>query len=61
VTVDSAPEWIAAGAVAVGMGAALSEGDRDTVAKRAAELLTRLADAAPEPMDGAELVGGFHR
>ncbi|MFJ6605080.1 bifunctional 4-hydroxy-2-oxoglutarate aldolase/2-dehydro-3-deoxy-phosphogluconate aldolase [Streptomyces lydicus] len=61
VTVDSAPEWIAAGAVAVGMGAALSEGDRDTVAKRAAELLTRLDDAAPEPMDGAELVGGFHR
>ncbi len=48
VTVDSAPEWIAAGAVAVGMGAALSDGDRDTVAKRAADLLTRLEDAAPD-------------
>lgn len=56
VTVDSAPEWIAAGAVAVGMGSALSEGDRDTVAKRAAELLTRLAEAAPdeEASGGAE-------
>ena len=48
VTVESAPEWIAAGAVAVGMGAALSEGDRETVAKRAADLLSRLADAAPD-------------
>ncbi|MFD9205828.1 bifunctional 4-hydroxy-2-oxoglutarate aldolase/2-dehydro-3-deoxy-phosphogluconate aldolase [Streptomyces sioyaensis] len=48
VTVDSAPEWIAAGAVAVGMGAALSEGDRDTVAKRAADLLVRLDEAAPD-------------
>ncbi|MEW9515357.1 bifunctional 4-hydroxy-2-oxoglutarate aldolase/2-dehydro-3-deoxy-phosphogluconate aldolase [Streptomyces tubercidicus] len=48
VTVDSAPEWIAAGAVAVGMGAALSEGDRDTVAKRAADLLIRLEEAAPD-------------
>ncbi|MFJ6749040.1 MULTISPECIES: bifunctional 4-hydroxy-2-oxoglutarate aldolase/2-dehydro-3-deoxy-phosphogluconate aldolase [unclassified Streptomyces] len=48
VTVESAPEWIAAGAVAVGMGSALSEGDRDTVAKRAADLLARLADAAPD-------------
>ncbi|MFF3742774.1 bifunctional 4-hydroxy-2-oxoglutarate aldolase/2-dehydro-3-deoxy-phosphogluconate aldolase [Streptomyces kronopolitis] len=47
VTVDSAPEWIAAGAVAVGMGTALSEGDRDTVAKRAADLLVRLEEAAP--------------
>ncbi|MBM4792704.1 bifunctional 4-hydroxy-2-oxoglutarate aldolase/2-dehydro-3-deoxy-phosphogluconate aldolase [Streptomyces sioyaensis] len=48
VTVESAPEWIAAGAVAVGMGAALSEGDRDTVAKRAADLLVRLDEAAPD-------------
>ncbi|GCD33856.1 aldolase [Streptomyces chrestomyceticus JCM 4735] len=52
VTVDTAPEWIAAGAVAVGMGAALSEGDRETVAKRAADLLARLADAAPQPPAG---------
>ncbi|MFG3119029.1 bifunctional 4-hydroxy-2-oxoglutarate aldolase/2-dehydro-3-deoxy-phosphogluconate aldolase [Streptomyces sp. NPDC048197] len=61
VTVDSAPEWIAAGAVAVGMGAALSEGDRDTVAKRAAELLARLAEATPGGAAGDEesvLYGG---
>ena len=48
VTVEDAPEWIAAGAVAVGMGSALSEGDRDTVTKRAADLLVRLAEAAPD-------------
>lgn len=47
VTVENAPEWIAAGAVAVGMGSALSAGDRDTVTKRAAALLPLLADAAP--------------
>ncbi|UZJ33589.1 bifunctional 4-hydroxy-2-oxoglutarate aldolase/2-dehydro-3-deoxy-phosphogluconate aldolase [Streptomyces endophytica] len=52
VTVDSAPEWIAAGAAAVGMGAALSEGDRDTVAKRAAELLARLAEATQDRAAG---------
>ncbi len=45
VTLDDAPEWIAAGAVAVGMGTALAQGDRDVVAKRAADLLARLADA----------------
>jgi 2-dehydro-3-deoxyphosphogluconate aldolase / (4S)-4-hydroxy-2-oxoglutarate aldolase len=47
VTVAEAPEWIAAGAVACGMGSALSEGDRDMVAKRTAELLARLQDVAP--------------
>ncbi|MGP3925376.1 bifunctional 4-hydroxy-2-oxoglutarate aldolase/2-dehydro-3-deoxy-phosphogluconate aldolase [Streptomyces sp. 8N616] len=47
VTVEDAPDWIAAGAVACGMGAALAEGDRDAVAKRVADLLARLADAAP--------------
>ncbi|MDX3229988.1 bifunctional 4-hydroxy-2-oxoglutarate aldolase/2-dehydro-3-deoxy-phosphogluconate aldolase [Streptomyces sp. ME19-01-6] len=47
VTVADAPDWIAAGAVACGMGSALSEGDRDVVAKRAAELLARLQDVAP--------------
>ncbi|MEU8826689.1 bifunctional 4-hydroxy-2-oxoglutarate aldolase/2-dehydro-3-deoxy-phosphogluconate aldolase [Streptomyces sp. NPDC048636] len=50
VGVAEAPEWIAAGAVACGMGASLAEGDRDTVAKRVAELLARLADAGP-PLD----------
>ncbi|GAU67159.1 2-dehydro-3-deoxy-6-phosphogalactonate aldolase [Streptomyces sp. NBRC 110611] len=56
VTVDGAPEWIGAGAAAVGMGAALSEGDRDTVAKRTTELLDRLAEAAAAagPGDAAE-------
>ncbi|NJP45454.1 bifunctional 4-hydroxy-2-oxoglutarate aldolase/2-dehydro-3-deoxy-phosphogluconate aldolase [Actinacidiphila epipremni] len=43
VTLGAAPEWIAAGAVAVGMGSALTEGDRLTVSKRLAELLDRLA------------------
>ncbi|MGP3951817.1 bifunctional 4-hydroxy-2-oxoglutarate aldolase/2-dehydro-3-deoxy-phosphogluconate aldolase [Streptomyces sp. 7N604] len=47
VTVEDAPDWIAAGAVACGMGAALAEGDRDAVAKRVADLLARLASAAP--------------
>ncbi|HCA88317.1 MAG TPA: 2-dehydro-3-deoxyphosphogluconate aldolase [Streptomyces sp.] len=47
VTIENAPEWIAAGAVACGMGSALSGGGRDVVAKRVADLLRRLADAAP--------------
>ncbi|MEU6082735.1 bifunctional 4-hydroxy-2-oxoglutarate aldolase/2-dehydro-3-deoxy-phosphogluconate aldolase [Streptomyces sp. NPDC047108] len=47
VTVEDAPDWIAAGAAAVGMGSALSEGDRDSVAKRVADLLARVAEAAP--------------
>jgi 2-dehydro-3-deoxyphosphogluconate aldolase/(4S)-4-hydroxy-2-oxoglutarate aldolase len=44
--VDIAPEWIAAGAAAVSMGTALTDGDRDVVAKRVAELLGCLDDAA---------------
>ena len=47
VTVEDAPEWIAAGAAACGMGSALAEGDRETVAKRVTELLQRLEDAVP--------------
>ncbi|MZE79965.1 bifunctional 4-hydroxy-2-oxoglutarate aldolase/2-dehydro-3-deoxy-phosphogluconate aldolase, partial [Streptomyces sp. SID5475] len=47
VTVESAPEWIAAGAVACGMGSALTEGDRATVFERVHDLLRRLAEAAP--------------
>ncbi|MEV5508281.1 bifunctional 4-hydroxy-2-oxoglutarate aldolase/2-dehydro-3-deoxy-phosphogluconate aldolase [Streptomyces orinoci] len=46
IEVDSAPEWIAAGAAAIGLGASLSEGDRDSVTKRVGELLTRLEAAA---------------
>ncbi|MBZ4319844.1 bifunctional 4-hydroxy-2-oxoglutarate aldolase/2-dehydro-3-deoxy-phosphogluconate aldolase [Streptomyces huiliensis] len=47
VDVESAPEWIAAGAVACGIGGALAEGDRDTVAKRVEELVGRLAEVGP--------------
>jgi 2-dehydro-3-deoxyphosphogluconate aldolase/(4S)-4-hydroxy-2-oxoglutarate aldolase len=44
ITVSEAPGWVAAGAVAVGMGSALTDGDRATVTKRITELLDRLAD-----------------
>jgi 2-dehydro-3-deoxyphosphogluconate aldolase/(4S)-4-hydroxy-2-oxoglutarate aldolase len=44
VTVAEAPEWIASGAVAVGMGSALTDGDRPTVTKRLTDLLDRLSD-----------------
>ncbi|WP_037908467.1 bifunctional 4-hydroxy-2-oxoglutarate aldolase/2-dehydro-3-deoxy-phosphogluconate aldolase [Actinacidiphila yeochonensis] len=43
ITVAEAPDWIAAGAVAVGMGPVLTAGDRETVMKRVTELLDRLA------------------
>lgn len=56
VTVETAPEWIAAGAVACGMGSALTDGDRDTVAKRVADLLQRLTAAVP-----AHQRAGFRR
>ncbi|MBD0739945.1 bifunctional 4-hydroxy-2-oxoglutarate aldolase/2-dehydro-3-deoxy-phosphogluconate aldolase [Streptomyces sp. CBMA29] len=46
ITVADAPAWVAAGAVAVGMGSALTSGDRETVTKRLTELLERLADTA---------------
>lgn len=46
VTVEAAPEWIAAGAVACGMGSALADADRETTAKRVTELLQRLEEAA---------------
>jgi 2-dehydro-3-deoxyphosphogluconate aldolase/(4S)-4-hydroxy-2-oxoglutarate aldolase len=47
ISVEAAPEWIAAGAAACGMGSALAEGDRETVAKRVTELLQSLEDAVP--------------
>ncbi|MGI5348093.1 bifunctional 4-hydroxy-2-oxoglutarate aldolase/2-dehydro-3-deoxy-phosphogluconate aldolase [Streptomyces sp. CA-250714] len=54
VTVESAPEWIAAGAVACGMGSALTEGDdRETVAKRVTDLLQRIEDAVPAKSRGS--------
>ncbi|WP_335979630.1 MULTISPECIES: bifunctional 4-hydroxy-2-oxoglutarate aldolase/2-dehydro-3-deoxy-phosphogluconate aldolase [Streptomycetaceae] len=46
ITVSEAPDWVAAGAVAVGMGSALTDGDRSTVTKRLTELLDRLADSS---------------
>ncbi|MBO8195928.1 bifunctional 4-hydroxy-2-oxoglutarate aldolase/2-dehydro-3-deoxy-phosphogluconate aldolase [Streptomyces oryzae] len=53
VTVEAAPEWIAAGAVACGIGSALTEGDdRETVAKRVTDLLQRLEDAVPREGKG---------
>ncbi len=45
ITVNAAPDWVAAGAVAVGMGSALTDGDRETVTKRLTTLLERLADS----------------
>lgn len=44
ITVSAAPDWVAAGAVAVGMGSALTDGDRETVTKRLTDLLDRLAN-----------------
>ncbi|MDX6352820.1 MAG: 2-dehydro-3-deoxyphosphogluconate aldolase / (4S)-4-hydroxy-2-oxoglutarate aldolase [Streptomyces sp.] len=46
VTLEDAPEWIAAGAAACGMGGALTDGDRDVVVKRVGDLLGRLEEAA---------------
>ncbi|KAF4408775.1 bifunctional 4-hydroxy-2-oxoglutarate aldolase/2-dehydro-3-deoxy-phosphogluconate aldolase [Streptomyces lycii] len=52
VTLEDAPEWIAAGAVACGIGSALAEGDRAEVSRRVSDLLRRLADAAPGEKGG---------
>ncbi|WP_328912699.1 MULTISPECIES: bifunctional 4-hydroxy-2-oxoglutarate aldolase/2-dehydro-3-deoxy-phosphogluconate aldolase [unclassified Streptomyces] len=43
ITVAEAPDWVDAGAVAVGMGSALTDGDRATVTKRLTDLLDRLS------------------
>lgn len=43
ITVAAAPDWVDAGAVAVGMGSALTDGDRATVTKRLTDLLDRLS------------------
>lgn len=45
VTIDSAPEWIAAGAVACGMGSALTSGGVDAADARVDALLDALAHA----------------
>jgi 2-dehydro-3-deoxyphosphogluconate aldolase / (4S)-4-hydroxy-2-oxoglutarate aldolase len=54
VGIDDAPDWIAAGAVAVGMGGGLSRGPLEQLAPRAAELLARLA---PPPAAGKVAAG----
>lgn len=46
VTIDNAPEWIAAGAVACGMGSALTSGGAQAAGERVTALLDRLAHAA---------------
>lgn len=43
VRIESAPDWIAAGAVAVGIGSALTEGGPEEVAARVKALLAALA------------------
>ncbi|HEX4812928.1 MAG TPA: bifunctional 4-hydroxy-2-oxoglutarate aldolase/2-dehydro-3-deoxy-phosphogluconate aldolase [Nonomuraea sp.] len=45
VTIDDAPEWIAAGAVACGMGSALTSGGAEAAGRRVTTLLARLAGA----------------
>ncbi|MFI6602628.1 bifunctional 4-hydroxy-2-oxoglutarate aldolase/2-dehydro-3-deoxy-phosphogluconate aldolase [Nonomuraea sp. NPDC050536] len=45
VTIDNAPDWIAAGAVACGMGSALTSGGAAAAGERVAALLDRLAAA----------------
>ena len=46
VTLETAPEWLRAGSVAVGMGGALTAGRPEELASRVASLLVRLRDAA---------------
>jgi 2-dehydro-3-deoxyphosphogluconate aldolase / (4S)-4-hydroxy-2-oxoglutarate aldolase len=45
VTMDNAPEWIAAGAIACGMGSALTSGGAPVAGERVTTLLGRLAKA----------------
>jgi len=45
VTIDNAPDWIAAGAVACGMGSALTSGGARVAGERVTALLARLAEA----------------
>ena len=46
VTSETAPEWIRAGSVAVGLGSALTAGTAEEIAHRAGEVLPGLARAA---------------
>jgi 2-dehydro-3-deoxyphosphogluconate aldolase / (4S)-4-hydroxy-2-oxoglutarate aldolase len=43
VTAENAPDWIAAGAVAVGVGGSLTKGDPEGIQRRAEQLVARLS------------------
>jgi len=43
VTAENAPDWIAAGAVAVGVGGSLTKGDLEGIQRRAEQLVARLS------------------
>lgn len=43
VTAENAPDWIAAGAVAVGVGGSLTKGDSQGIQRRAEQLVARLS------------------
>jgi 2-dehydro-3-deoxyphosphogluconate aldolase / (4S)-4-hydroxy-2-oxoglutarate aldolase len=43
VTAENAPDWIAAGAVAVGVGGGLTRGDPEGIQRRAEQLVARLS------------------
>jgi 2-dehydro-3-deoxyphosphogluconate aldolase/(4S)-4-hydroxy-2-oxoglutarate aldolase len=45
VSIDNAPDWIAAGAVACGMGSALTAGGAEVAGERVTALLKRLDEA----------------
>ncbi|RKX38972.1 MAG: 2-dehydro-3-deoxyphosphogluconate aldolase, partial [Thermotogae bacterium] len=45
VNLDNAAEWIKAGAVAIGVGGALTKGNVDQIAKKASELLRIVREA----------------
>jgi 2-dehydro-3-deoxyphosphogluconate aldolase / (4S)-4-hydroxy-2-oxoglutarate aldolase len=42
VTAENAPDWIAAGAVAIGVGGSLTKGDPEGIQRRAEQLVARL-------------------
>jgi 2-dehydro-3-deoxyphosphogluconate aldolase / (4S)-4-hydroxy-2-oxoglutarate aldolase len=46
ITLETAPEWLRAGSVAVGMGGAFTAGRPEELASRVTSLLARLRDAA---------------
>ena len=45
ITAETAPRWLAAGAVGVGVGGSLTRGDADTISARAAEMVEAVRPA----------------